>query len=73
MSDACPGLNDEGRIFLYSAHYRYNLTHLFNGMLDACPIDRAWLLGEREHIANYLDLVSPEYLYWLNAEQEVAE
>jgi hypothetical protein len=60
MLKACPSL-DESRVVLYSASRRYNLITLFNVMLDACPKDRAWLLGERGCIADYWELVYPEY------------
>jgi small GTP-binding protein len=66
ISKVCPELEDE-RFVLYSANQRYNLFHLFNVMLDACPLDRAWLLGERENIASYLDLVNPEYRKYLTS------
>jgi uncharacterized protein len=55
FSKVCPDLTSD-RIVGYSAVRRYNLTHLFRVMLDACPNERAWLLNERRNIADFTEL-----------------
>lgn len=37
----------------YSAQQKYRLTHLFKAIMDAFPIDRAWVLGARQGIETY--------------------
>lgn len=62
----CPNLTKD-RIVGYSAVRRYNLVQLFRVMLDACPIDRAWLLSEKRQIADFKELVKPNIVENLDA------
>jgi predicted GTPase len=55
----CPTLTTE-QIIPYSAERRYNLPLLFKAIIEACPIERAWVLNSRKHLADYLELVDPE-------------
>ncbi len=54
------------RIIPYSALKRYRLDALFRGMMDACPHTRAWVLYDRQAIAEFVDLIDPEYIAEVN-------
>jgi len=49
-------------IIPYSALMRYRLENLFRAMIDACPQKRAWVLERRRAIADYNELIDPEYI-----------
>ncbi len=56
----CPEIGDD-QFVGYSATRFYNLLPLFRTMLESCPTERAWVLGERASIANLFSLL-PENL-----------
>lgn len=56
LGHVCPGLNKD-RIVAYSAKHNYRLIELFDAMVRAISIDRAWVLNEIKDIASYLDHV----------------
>lgn len=64
-----PGLTKD-RIVPYSATKQYHLVHLFEAMLNACSIERAWVLDSRKSIADYRDLVDPRILELVKARQK---
>ncbi len=52
----------DAKVLAYSATRRYNLVHLFSGMLGAVPQKRQWVLESRQAIADFMELVNKEYL-----------
>jgi len=53
--------NWRGEVVGYSASRRYNLTGLFAAAVDAVPRSRRWVLASRKSLADFLELVAPEY------------
>ncbi len=49
------------QIIPYSALKRYRLENLFNAMMEACPQKRAWTLLNRKAVADFAELIDPEY------------
>jgi len=60
-----PNLTTE-RILYYSAIKRYRLEELFQCLVDACSNNRGWVLDSRQSIADYKELMDPEFLRKLN-------
>ena len=52
----------QGKIVGYSANKRYNLPHLFDAMMDAVPNKRKWVVASRKSLADFLELVDPQFL-----------
>lgn len=51
----------KGSVITYSAKRRYHLEQLMTAMVQAMPEKYSWVLGDRADIANYFDLIDPEY------------
>ena len=52
----------DGPIISYSAKRRYHLEQLMKAMIQTMPSDRRWILNNLADIADYAELISPEYL-----------
>lgn len=65
LTKVCPGLTTD-RIIAYSAKKQYQLRDLFQAMMRACVIERAWVLKSREDITDPLDLVDAKLRNSLN-------
>lgn len=59
-------LNPEN-VICYSAKKRYNLEKLFSTMISACANQRGWVLNSRASIADYMELVDPDFLQKLKS------
>ena len=60
VREAIPGWR--GTVIGYSAAKRYNLPQLFATMLGSVPKKRQWVLASRKALADYLELVDPQFL-----------
>jgi len=49
------------QVVAYSAFKRYRLVQLFEAMI-MCTTGEAWVLDAKKNIADYLELIDPEYL-----------
>ncbi len=50
------------KIVFYSAMKRFRLVELFNAMIDSCAHQRGWALNTKASIADYTELMDPEFL-----------
>ncbi len=50
-----------GPVVSYSAKRRYHLEQLMTAMVEVMPEKTRWRLGELADVADYLEMVSPEY------------
>lgn len=60
MKESLPYWN--GTVIGYSAEKRYNLPQLFASMLDGVSETRQWVLTSRKSLADFLELVDPDFL-----------
>ena len=60
LREVIPGFPEQN-IVGYSATKRYHLEQLFATMLKACPEKRAWVLSSRREIADFWDMVDPDF------------
>ena len=56
-----------GPIVCYSAKRRYHLDQLMTAMVDLMPKDKKWILNNLADIADYTELVDPEYLEYIRS------
>ena len=50
-----------GQIITYSAKRRYHLEQLMTAMVKAMPERMGWVLDDRADVADYIELIDPEY------------
>lgn len=53
---------EKDKILYYSAEKRFRLYQLFEALINACSVERAWVLGSRKEIADCTELIDPEIL-----------
>ena len=61
--------NWRGPIVVYSAKYRYHLDQLMTAVIEAMPPMRRWVLDGVADVADYTELVDPEYIAYIRGLQ----
>lgn len=56
-----------GPIIFYSAKRRYHLDQLMTSMIEVMPSDRKWVMNNLADVANYTELIDPDYLPYIQS------
>lgn len=56
-----------GKVVTYSAKRRYHLEQLMTAMVQAMPEKYSWVLDGRADIADYFELIDPEYREYIKS------